>query len=132
MIYTEEQKEKRRQAVRKYREKHKEELREKQREYDLTKRVRNKEADRRRNAKLRRRNKELVFNHYGRSCACCRENHEEFLTIDHILGGGNAHRKTIGNIYAWLVKNNFPPEFQILCFNCNEAKHFYGVCPHAR
>jgi hypothetical protein len=33
-------------------------------------------------------------------------------------------------LYRWLVKNNFPKEFQILCHNCNFAKFRLGTCPH--
>jgi len=30
----------------------------------------------------------------------------------------------------WLVTNNFPKGFQILCWNCNFAKGMLGKCPH--
>jgi len=34
--------------------------------------------------------------------------------------------------YRWLVENDFPEGFQILCHNCNFAKsHNPGGCPHA-
>jgi hypothetical protein len=29
-----------------------------------------------------------------------------------------------------LIKENFPKEYQILCFNCNLALGFFGYCPH--
>lgn len=80
----------------------------------------------------------LVLEHYGNKCACCGEAQYEFLAIDHIDGNGNAHRKAIsngrknGHIYGWLIKNEFPKGFQILCHNCNLAKGFYGVCPHSK
>jgi hypothetical protein len=69
--------------------------------------------------------KEEVFSHYSSGapeCACCGEMRIEFLTIDHIGGGGNRHRKEIGGsstIYLWLKRNNYPPGFRVLCFNCN-------------
>ena len=68
--------------------------------------------------------KRLVFQHYGEQCACCGESHIDFLTIDHIKGNGNKHRKNMGssNILDYLVKNNYPEEFQTLCMNCNFAK----------
>lgn len=68
-------------------------------------------------------------------CACCGEKHIEFLSIDHINGGGVKHRKQLGakwTIYAWLKKNNFPKGYRILCHNCNLSKGFYGYCPHER
>ncbi len=30
----------------------------------------------------------------------------------------------------WLITNNFPKGFQILCWNCNYAKGVFGECPH--
>jgi len=85
-----------------------------------------------------------VFNHYGMECQCCGEAQLDFLSLDHIEGGGNSHRKAIldqehytgggGGIttYKWIVKHNFPLGFQTLCFNCNFATYFNkGVCPHA-
>jgi hypothetical protein len=58
------------------------------------------------------------------SCLHCGENIFELLTIDHILGGGNKHRKAMGlkNIYVWLRRNNFPSGYQVLCYNCNLVK----------
>ena len=65
-------------------------------------------------------------------CACCGESTVQFLAIDHIDGGGLAHRKQIKTmtIFHWLIKNNFPDGFQVLCHNCNMAKSCYGRCPH--
>lgn len=79
-----------------------------------------------------------VLRHYSRSevpfCAClgCNEKRIEFLALDHEKGGGSAHRRKIGRktIFSWLVKNNFPPGFRVLCHNCNMAIGSYGVCPH--
>ena len=68
-----------------------------------------------------------------RLCACCNEPHLRFLTVDHINGGGNKQRKTIGQgrLYQWLIKNNFPDGYQILCFNCNAGREYNGgICPH--
>lgn len=81
--------------------------------------------------------REDVFEHYGKSCACCGEHRNEFLTIDHINGGGNKHRKEIfgkqeggKRFWAWLRSSKFPDGYQTLCYNCNIAKHIYGECPH--
>lgn len=68
---------------------------------------------------------------YGNKCACCYEQVPEFLTIDHIDGGGRIHRKQIGSAtYQWLKKHNYPPGFRVLCFGCNFAFHVFGICPH--
>lgn len=59
-------------------------------------------------------------------CACCGENHVEFLGIDHIDGCGSEHLKELRNkkitLYQWLIKSNFPEGFQVLCLNCNMVK----------
>jgi hypothetical protein len=76
-----------------------------------------------------------VLNHYGGKCACCGEDTYEFLAIDHINGGGNEQRKVVGGgdgMVRWLIKNNYPEGFQVLCHNCNMAKGFYEECPHKR
>ena len=77
----------------------------------------------------------IVFAHYGGKCACCGEQTPQFLTIDHIENNGAEHRKKIGVkcgwvFYKWLLKNNYPEGHQLLCFNCNTAKGFFGICPH--
>jgi len=81
--------------------------------------------------KQRERRKQCL-EHYGLSCACCGEDIYEFLTVDHIDGGGGLHRAELhpGAIYGWLIKHGFPEGFQTLCWNCNWGKHLCGVCPH--
>jgi hypothetical protein len=68
-----------------------------------------------------------TFSHYGEEkCVRCGETKFEFLVLDHIDGGGKKHQKEVGRgscFYRWLVKNNYPPGFQILCHNCNAEKH---------
>jgi len=80
----------------------------------------------------RKKSRKLVFENYGKKCECCGESNIKFLTIDHINGGGRKHRKEIkGHLYSWLVKNNFPNGFQVLCYNCNCGKRINnGICPH--
>lgn len=73
------------------------------------------------------------INHYGGRCACCGESRFEFLSIDHINGGGNQHRKLIGNkVWRWLIKNDFPQGFRVLCHNCNQSLGYNKYCPHQR
>lgn len=82
----------------------------------------------------------LAIKKYGNKCRCCGETQLAFLVLDHVKGGGNAHRRTLtrsgeiagsSNFYAWVVRNNFPKGFQVLCHNCNFAKS-HGGCPHKR
>jgi len=77
-----------------------------------------------------------ILKHYGAYCFCCNETTIEFLSIDHIDGNGNKHRKD-NNIkggvwlYKWLIDNNYPSGFQILCHNCNQGRYINGgICPH--
>jgi hypothetical protein len=85
--------------------------------------------------RLRLKYKTEVLNYYGAKCNCCGENEEIFLTLDHIQGDGNKHRKTLKKLvsmWRWIIINNYPSTFQILCFNCNSGKAINdGVCPHA-
>lgn len=85
-----------------------------------------------------RNHKILCFEHYSKGrneCACCGEMAIEFLSIDDI--NGTTHRqmkkKGIGSrFYKWLIDNNFPEGFQVLCMNCNFAKGIFMECPHKR
>ena len=72
---------------------------------------------------------------YGGKCACCGETEWLFLTIDHINNDGAERRKTEHGsgttFYRWLRNNDYPEDFQVLCYNCNLGKHRNGgVCPH--
>ena len=83
----------------------------------------------------RERRKREAFDYYGAFCACCGEDTYEFLTFDHIDGGGNQermNRRTSPYTYEQVIKEGFPDRFQVLCFNCNWGKHKCGVCPHKR
>lgn len=90
-------------------------------------------------------------------CNCCGHVGIEFLTIDHIMpkremekrfrsmvqtinenvsitpkmikSGFNVKRKA-HQLNQWLITNDFPKGFQILCWNCNFAKGMLGKCPH--
>jgi len=89
--------------------------------------------------KCREKVKREVLEHYGGNppkCACCGESHFEFLTIDHMNGGGHKERTRLGRegvaFYFWLRKNGYPKGYQVLCMNCNWAKGKLGICPHQR
>ena len=78
--------------------------------------------------------KELIFSHYGKMCACCGEDNFMLLTIDHIEGNGKEHRKEVSSgtaFWYWIKRNNFPVDFQTLCYNCNIGRYRNGgICPH--
>lgn len=78
---------------------------------------------------------------YGGECACCGEGAMEFLAIDHVNGGGNAHRKSLspsggkGSSMAamrWIRDNGYPEGFRVLCHNCNFSYGAHGYCPHQK
>jgi hypothetical protein len=89
-------------------------------------------------ARINERNRALrvrVLRHYSGGgepkCACCGATELEFLSLDHVNGGGRQHRKTIKiRWWEWLRKNNYPIGFRVLCHNCNQSIGIYGYCPH--
>lgn len=108
---------------------------EKMREYGAKWRSTHPEANLARIRDYKEKMKNLVFDHYGRACKCCGESRPQFLSMDHIHGGGNKHRResrltNSTDLFLWIVRHGFPSTFQVLCHNCNLAKGFYGRCPH--
>jgi hypothetical protein len=78
-----------------------------------------------------------VMAHYSNEivCSCCGETNIDLLSIDHIEGLGNQHRRETGDgkglhFYRWLHTNNYPLGFQVLCLNCNFSEGYFGYCPH--
>lgn len=98
------------------------------------------EIQRMRRARL----KAEVFDHYGKTCACCGETEINFLTIGHVNGDGAEHRRKLyrtegregGNtcrLYLDLIRRGFPDDVRIECYNCNCGSFRNGgVCPHER
>lgn len=80
--------------------------------------------------------KKIVLEHYGHKCNCecgCDITRFEHLTIDHKNSDGAHQRrkeKSHGGQtnYRRIIKSNFPDDLQILCWNCNCAKEYYGGC----
>jgi hypothetical protein len=78
-------------------------------------------------------NRAKIFDAYGRVCVCCGETRLPFLTIDHINGDGNIHRKARhgAHIYTDVIREGYPKDkYRILCMNCNYARRFGKTCPH--
>ena len=85
---------------------------------------------------LQRSMREDIIRRYGGACANpdCSDTRIECLTIDHIDNDGNKWRKIHGTglpFYKWIVAQNYPSFLQVLCWNCNLVKHFYGRYPSA-
>lgn len=81
--------------------------------------------------------KNTVFTAYGNKCSCCGEDCVKLLALDHVNNDGNKERYRNGRrikstgMYLKVIKENFPPKYQLLCFSCNWGKHVNnGVCPH--
>jgi hypothetical protein len=81
--------------------------------------------------------KKIVIDKYGSKCDCCGIFDINYLSIDHVNGNGNKHRKSVGisagvQFYGWLIKNNYPVGFRVLCYNCNYSMGHLGYCAHKK
>lgn len=102
-------------------------------EYRSSEHGRNKAVDYKTDVKIK------VFSHYcGGEIRCkCGCTDMRSLTVDHINGGGEKHRKTINvsgsyHMCLWLRKNEYPEGYQILCMNCQWEKSHVGTTNHYR
>ena len=71
--------------------------------------------------------RQIVLQHYSNGdikCNHCGFTDERALTIDHINGGGQKHKKILKGVALsrWLVKQKFPVGYQVLCMNCQRIK----------
>lgn len=95
-----------------------------------------------RNGEKKKRMKLSVKMYLGGKCACCGEREPEFLTVDHIHGGGSKIRNKQGfrrnEVYYWEIYRamksgvSVASKYQLLCSNCNLSKHLGGMCAHKR
>jgi hypothetical protein len=71
-----------------------------------------------------------------KTCRLCGQCDLDVLTLDHVQNDGSFHRKAVfgphgmaGSVgtgtrtYRWVIDNNYPEGFQVLCLNCNYKKH---------
>lgn len=78
----------------------------------------------------RKKIKITVLKYYSKGKMCCKDcgdNIIESLTIDHINNNGALHRKNLTksdkiNFMEYLIKNNYPKGYQVLCIRCNWLK----------
>ena len=75
----------------------------------------------------------LVIKQYGGKCDICNETNLDLLCIDHINNDGAEHRKQLGGggdtTYSFLIKNNYPSNCRLLCWNCNEIARCLSIQP---
>ncbi len=75
----------------------------------------------------------IILSHYSNGtmkCAICDWDDVRALTIDHINNNGAEERKKYGEgltFYNWLIKNDFPIGYQVLCRNCNWIKYLEDI-----
>lgn len=99
-------------------------------------RARNKDKLNAQSRKYNQRLRDDCFAGYGNQCACCGELNVGFLTLDHVNRDGAEKKRTLklhSNLqtYRIAIEQNFPNDYQLLCFNCNCGRErFDGVCPH--
>ena len=95
-------------------------------------RNKNRERHKQNQQDYNRRKKAEVTERYGGECACCGEHRMEFLCLHHKLNNGNEERKRYHYASVWriAIKRGFPDDYEVLCYNCNNAKEVYGACPH--
>ena len=92
--------------------------------------------ERRRAGHVRRKEENLaiVVAHYGGCCFCCGESNPLFLTLDHVNNDGAVERKekkSGSQFYATVIREGFPANLQLACWNCNCARYYRGgICPH--
>lgn len=135
--YQERYREKAREHSRNWYQNHKDEVTTKRREHYYLNREKEISRVMKGNVVRYRKNRLKVILHYGGDppkCLCCGESQYRFLTIHHINNNGGEHRKELKTknlrIAEYIIKNNYPNEYQILCYNCNCAIGFFGECPH--
>jgi hypothetical protein len=105
--------------------------REAERERNRLYREVNRQEQNEKGRRYREANRRQVLGHYspGTSpcCACCGSTRD--LTIDHVNGDGREHRRELfgasgcgHQFYVWLIAEDFPPGYQVLCQPCNSSK----------
>jgi len=71
-----------------------------------------------------------LIQRYGEHCSLCPNPYFGFLELDHINGGGYAHRKRCGSslrMYQEILAEGYRPDkYRILCKVCNQLARFFS------
>jgi hypothetical protein len=96
--------------------------------------VREKHSIRSKNKQVNERLETIYWYSNGEmKCNICGNTHYEFLAIDHIDNNGYIHRQSgelkrySNDLSKYLIANNFPEGYQILCHNCNQIKRIESL-----
>lgn len=135
---TEEQKERRRKTARKWQQANPDKVRASRKKYYASHRFEEIRKATKGNQVRYQKYRLMALTHYGGDppkCKCCGEKIFQFLVIHHPNNDGKKHRQQMRKKYSWgiyefLKRNNYPPGFDVLCYNCNLAIAYYGSCPH--
>lgn len=106
---------------------------EKCRAYKAKYRKQNRETVRASCVLARIRLREKFFSMYGDHCDECGVDKRVVLTIDHVGGGGNAERRSLGsptsnfNVYKKATRRLNRKRYRTLCFNCQYEDHHNRV-----
>lgn len=100
--------------------------------YEAKWRALNRDQERERQRSISESNKNAVVNVLTNgegTCRWCGQGDIDVLVIDHIEDNGAEHRRENGGrcfsgdrFYRWIIRNDYPPGFQVLCANCNLKK----------
>ena len=84
------------------------------------------EKEREKNRKAKGVRKAKIFDTLGRRCVCCGETDAMYLEVDHVYNDRNksTQKGSATNNYSEILRNQ--ERFQVLCGNCNRAKHYNG------
>lgn len=76
----------------------------------------------------RQEGRQAVMEGYGNKCSCCGFDDPRALALDHVNNDGAEERKKwrgrMNFFYAKIIADGFPPNYQILCANCNAIKEY--------
>ena len=67
-----------------------------------------------------------ILSHYSGSdqpyCNKCGFDDIRGLCVDHINNDGCKDKRANQTLHLWMIKNNYPEGYQVLCANCNTIK----------
>jgi len=117
-----------------YRKRHPERIKEQAKKYHKKNYEKNKEKLKNESRTYRIKYKKMALHIYGGKCAFCGEDDFVVLSIDHINDDGVKERKKLDkknrntgwDFYRYLIKQPKRDDLQVLCFNCQRRKIWYG------